>query len=213
MGELRARIRSERLALVDFLGTLSAEEWATPSLCEGWTVQDVAAHLACAPPMSVPRAYAELARSGFRLNRMIADTAARWSRRGPAAIIEQLRANAETGAKPIGMPEVAILADAVIHPLDIRRPLGKEPRSLPLDVFVPAADWLSAARWPMTAPLGGGARRRLEGVRLVADDLPWASGTGEELHGSSVALMLLLSNRPVGEDELTGPGVAVLGGG
>ena len=31
-------IRTERLALVDWLETLSPEQWSTPSLCEGWTV-------------------------------------------------------------------------------------------------------------------------------------------------------------------------------
>lgn len=53
---------------------------------------------------------------------MIADSAVRWSRRGPAAILDQLRANAASGAKPLGVPEAAALADAVVHALDIRRP-------------------------------------------------------------------------------------------
>jgi hypothetical protein len=31
-------IRSELLSLVNYLGTLTPEQWATPSLCSGWTV-------------------------------------------------------------------------------------------------------------------------------------------------------------------------------
>jgi uncharacterized protein (TIGR03083 family) len=49
MDAVWALIRSERHALVDYLETLTPAEWSTPSLCQGWTVQDVAAHLAWAP--------------------------------------------------------------------------------------------------------------------------------------------------------------------
>jgi uncharacterized protein (TIGR03083 family) len=35
----------QRRRMVDELGTLSAEQWAMPSRCEGWTVQDVVSHL------------------------------------------------------------------------------------------------------------------------------------------------------------------------
>ena len=44
-------LRTERLALVELLSTFGPEQWATPSLCGGWTVQDVAAHLAWTPAM------------------------------------------------------------------------------------------------------------------------------------------------------------------
>ena len=38
-------IDSERLSLADLLDDLSPAEWETPSLCTGWLVRDVAAHL------------------------------------------------------------------------------------------------------------------------------------------------------------------------
>jgi len=38
-------IASERTGLADELERLTPEQWATPSLCTGWTVRDVAAHL------------------------------------------------------------------------------------------------------------------------------------------------------------------------
>jgi uncharacterized protein (TIGR03083 family) len=37
--------RAERAELAAFLSTLSAEQWATQSLCERWTVKDVVAHM------------------------------------------------------------------------------------------------------------------------------------------------------------------------
>ncbi|MEU4703246.1 maleylpyruvate isomerase family mycothiol-dependent enzyme [Nonomuraea dietziae] len=38
-------LKAERLSLADFLDDLGAHEWETDSLCPGWTVHDVAAHL------------------------------------------------------------------------------------------------------------------------------------------------------------------------
>ena len=43
--EVWRHIDQQRADLADFLETLSDEQWATPSLCDGWTVRDVAAHL------------------------------------------------------------------------------------------------------------------------------------------------------------------------
>jgi uncharacterized protein (TIGR03083 family) len=39
-------IDDQRRALVRLLGDLSEEEWRQPSLCDGWTIRQVAAHLA-----------------------------------------------------------------------------------------------------------------------------------------------------------------------
>jgi uncharacterized protein (TIGR03083 family) len=206
VGELTA---TERLAFVHLLVGLTPEQWATPSLCSAWTVQEVAAHLAWAPVVSIPEAMAGMLRSGFRLNTFIADSAKRWSQRGPAAILAQLRENAERGARPPGMPEVAALADAVVHGLDVRRPLDR-PRAIPPAAFAPVADFFAGASWVQTLPIAGSPRRTVAGLRLVADDLDWAHGEGPEVRGHAEALMLLLAGRPVGAAELTGPGAEQL---
>jgi len=151
----------------------------------------------------------DLARAGFRLNTMIADSAVRRSRRGPAAILDRLRVNAASGAKPFGLPEEATLGDAVVHALDIRRPLGGT-RPIPPAAFSPAAGFFAGARWPLSIPIRGEIRKRIDGLRLVADDVDWSHGQGPEVRGSREALMLLLTGRPVGTDELTGAGVEQL---
>jgi hypothetical protein len=51
---------------------------------------------------------------------------------------------------------------------------------------------------------------RIQGLRLVADDLDWSWGTGPEVHGSAEALVLMLTGRPIRAEELTGPGAATL---
>jgi uncharacterized protein (TIGR03083 family) len=209
VGDLSSAIRSERLALVDFLETLTPADWATPSLCKGWTVQDVAAHLAWAPVLSPTAALPALLRAGMSPNRLAADSAVQWSRRGTASILEQLRANAESDAKPWGVPRAAALVDAVVHQLDIRRPLGR-PRPIPREAFGPAADFCAGTRWPASTMLGGSVRRRIRDLRLVADGLDWSWGCGPEVRGSGEAIMLVLTGRPIRPDELTGPGAAGL---
>jgi len=208
MGELSGLVRSERLALIEFLETLTPDEWAVPSLCSGWTVQDVAAHLAWAPALRPLEAMLGLVRGGFRLNRVNADHARLWSSRGREAILEQLRVNAAKGLRPPGTPEGAALADAVCHFVDIRRPLGK---SGPVneEAFPVVADFFAGLRWPLTITIGGNARM-VQGLRLVADDVDWSHGTGPEVHGRAESLLMLLAGRPVGADELTGPGADAL---
>jgi uncharacterized protein (TIGR03083 family) len=209
MDDLAEVIRTERVAFVGFLETLTEAEWATASLCEGWSVQDVAAHLAFAPTLGLGQSIVGLGRAGLRINRFIADSARRAARQGPSAIIRQLRANAATGARPLGMPQPAVLADAVVHPLDARRPLDSH-RHVPDEAFGPVAELLAHTRWPSSLVLGGSGHHRIRGLRLVADDQSWTHGHGPEVHGSGEAILLALAGRPVGPGELRGEGATTL---
>ncbi len=209
MTALADMIRAERTALVDLLQTLEPAEWVTPSLCTGWRVQDVAGHLAWAAGAGGRELVADLVRARARPNRMIADAAVRWSRRGPAVLLEDLRRAAATGAKPPGMPGTAVLVDAVVHALDVRRPLGR-PRPVPPEAFGPVADFCAGARFPSSMLLGGPVRHRLAGIRLVAQDQDWVHGEGAEVRASGEAVLLVLAGRPVDAVELHGPGAPTL---
>ena len=209
MADIDALIRTEREALIELLETLTPEEWATQSLCDRWTVQAVAAHLAYAPVTPPGEMLGGLVRAGLRINKMGADAAIRASERGVPAILDQLRTNTANAAKPTGVPMLAVLADAVVHQLDIRVPLGK-PRNIPQDAFVPAADFFAATGFPGSIVVGGNVRKRVAGLRLVADDADWTHGDGPEVHGSSQDLMLMLAGRPVAAGALTGPGATEL---
>ncbi|HYH35414.1 MAG TPA: maleylpyruvate isomerase family mycothiol-dependent enzyme [Nocardioides sp.] len=202
-------IRAERLAFVDLLRTLAPEEWAVRSLCGEWTVQEVAAHLAVAPIAPPGRVLASFVRSGFRINRANAALAKSWAGRGRHAITEQLRTNAERGARPLGVPPVAALVDAVVHGLDVRRPLDR-PRRVPPEAFLRVAEFSVALRGPLTVLVGGRPRDRVRGVRLVADDVEWAHGEGPEVHGTPETVLLLLAGRPLTRDDLSGPGASLL---
>jgi uncharacterized protein (TIGR03083 family) len=206
-----AVVRTERLALLELLEGLDEKEWSTPSLCEGWTVRDVAAHLAWASAMSPVEMVVGLARSGLRVNRFVETSARAWSGRGRDAILDRLRRNAEEGTAPLGMPPAAVVTDAVIHQLDVRRPLGR-PRAVPQKAFTVTADFLlgAGAKPPGSILLGGTVRRRTKDLWLVALDADWSYGSGAEVRASSEALLLVLSGRPVDTAELSGPGAAEL---
>jgi uncharacterized protein (TIGR03083 family) len=202
--------RAHREGFVETLEALAPDQWLARSLCDQWRVVDVAAHLAWAPALGAGAGAVAMARHGFSMNRMIARSAVEWSARGREAILDQLRDNVRTGARPVGMPPVAALADAVVHGLDVRRPLGL-PGQVPPESLAPLADFTLGTPWPMNAVVGGSARRRVAGVRLVATDAAWSYGDGPEVRGSAEALLLLLYGRRPGAGELTGPGVARLG--
>ena len=59
-------IDDQRRALVHLLDGLSEEEWRRPLLCEGWTVRQVAAHLALQNTTwsAMPRVVLDLIRHG-----------------------------------------------------------------------------------------------------------------------------------------------------
>jgi uncharacterized protein (TIGR03083 family) len=209
MADLMPRITAERLALIDFLETLSPTDWAVPSLCAGWTVQDVAAHLASASAIGVGELLAVSARAGFRPNRVNLENARRWSQRGPRVIIDQLRRNAEEGRRPMGTTQMMTLTDSLCHADDIRYPLDRAVRPAP-ESFALVADLLAGQRWPLTVMVGGHARTVVKGLRLVADDVGWSRGNGPEVHAQAEAWLRLLGGRKVDAEEVTGPGAATL---
>lgn len=197
MTELKDLVRTERLAFIDLLKTLTEDQWRTPSLCSAWTVENVAAHLAWAPIAGPLEMGPAALRAGFRTNRLIADSAVRWTARGRPAILDQLRKNVESDAKPLGMPPVAALTDAVVHGLDVRVPLRLH-RDVDPEAFRLIADWTVGSRWPMTIPVGGSVRKRLRGTRLVVMDADWTWGEGEEVRGpADMILLRLLGRDPV----------------
>ena len=202
-------LRRARLPFIDLLASLDSDEWARPSLCAAWTVQQVAAHVAWAPVDPPHAMVTGLLRARGDVNQLNVDNARRWARRGPAAVLEQLRANAASGAKPFGVPWPAPVVDAVVHDLDVRRPLGR-PRVVDEPLFRLVADFLLAARWPLSVLLGGDPRRRVAGVRLSAAGTTWRFGEGQELQASPETLLLLLAGRPVDVAELHGPGAEAI---
>src|SRR3954451_16013569 len=86
-----AAVDRERLGLADLLDDLSDPEWAHPSLCAGWRVRDVAAHLALAHT-GCGGAVADTVRARGSFDRMVRDPARRHATVPTGELIPEIRA-------------------------------------------------------------------------------------------------------------------------
>ena len=193
-----AEIDRQRAEVADLLGTFTEEDWGTPSLCEAWTVREVAAHLTLAHMGPLP-AVVGLVRARGSFNAMIRDTALRQARLPVEEYAGLLRAMVGSRSKAPGVTPLEPLLDVLVHTQDMLRPLGRS-RAMPVEAAATAAD----RAWRMGFPFG--ARKRLAGFRLEATDGDWAAGEGAVVTGTSAALLLLVTGRDVVAPELTGPG-------
>ncbi len=200
-----AAVDRERLDLADLLDDLAPAEWTRPSLCAGWRVRDVAAHLALAQT-GAGRAALDLLRAWGRPQRMIHDSAVRHAASPTEQLVGQLRGMAGSRRTAPGVTPLEPLLDVLVHGQDIAAPLGR-PRSMPLAAARTAATRVWTMPWPMSTTFP-----RVRGMRLVATDTDWAVGEGDLVEGPIEALLLLLTGRTaVAVERLGGPGAARLG--
>jgi uncharacterized protein (TIGR03083 family) len=193
----------ERSSLADLLDDLREEEWEAPSLCAGWRVREVAAHLALAHTGS-GAALAEMVRARGSFDRMIRDTALRHAAAPPAQLTGEIRAMVGSRRRAPGITHLEPLIDVLVHGQDIAVPLGRE-RPVPVGPAVAAATRVWTTPWPLSTAFH--CRRRLRGLELVATDAGWRAGAGERVEGPIEALLLLLTGRTAAAlPRLTGPG-------
>lgn len=192
----------ERLSLADLLDDLSAEEWETPSLCAGWRVRDVAAHLTLAHA-GLPLAMLWMLRARGNFNRMIRDSALRQARLPVEQFPARLRGMAGSRRKAPGVTHLEPFLDILVHGQDIAIPLGRT-RAVPTEAAATAATRAWSIGWPFHAA------RKLSGFRLVATDHPWSTGKGVDVEGPMAAILLLITGRQAALPQLAGPGVAEL---
>jgi uncharacterized protein (TIGR03083 family) len=191
-------IDSERASLADLFDDLSPAEWETPSLCAGWRVRDVAAHLTLAQMGPWP-ALVESLRARGSFDRMIRDSALRVGPLPTAEYGRRIRAMVGSRRRAPMVSPLEPLTDVLVHGQDIAIPLGRT-RPVP-----PAAAAVSATRvWQLSFPFR--ARRRLAGLRLRATDSDLVLGDGAPVEGTTGDLLLLLTGRTATVARLSGEG-------
>ncbi|TMQ90089.1 maleylpyruvate isomerase family mycothiol-dependent enzyme [Actinomadura soli] len=198
-------IDAQRRSLADLLDNLSDDQWRQPSLCAGWTVRDVAAHLTL-QQIGLGAAIAMLARWRGSLDRTIQDVACR---RAAALtdeqIIAQIRGMVGSRRHNIGVTYLETLTDILVHGQDIAVALGLR-HDVPSHAAAVAASRVLSMRWPRPLP----SIRKVTGLRLVATDMPWSVGRGPEVRAPMGVLLLVCAGRLAGLSELTGPGAGEL---
>lgn len=200
-------IEQERLSLADLLETLTDDEWELPSLCQGWRIRDVAAHVALVPhPPSAGAMLVEGVRARGNFHRLNHDLSVRYANRPGADLVGELREHAASRKMPVVTNHRNILFDILVHGQDIAIPLGRK-REMPLAAARAGATRVWEMGWPFWA------KRRLSGFRLTATDVEWAVGSGAsgcDVCGPVDALLLLLTGRRVSLPRLSGDGAAAL---
>ncbi len=198
MTDIRAAVAGERTDLAALLGDLPAEDWNKPTLCAGWRVRELVAHMTMPYRLSMPSFVLGMIKARGNFDRLADRQARRDSAElSPLELTECLRQNINHPWKPPGGGYQGALSHDVIHGLDITVALGID-RQVPAD--------------RMQHVLGDIKPRQLKyfgvdltGIQLRATDLDWTYGTGEPLTGKAQHLLLILCGRTLPAGHLTGP--------
>src|ERR1700732_887491 len=91
---LRDAIATERRELAKILGDLPAQSWDLPTLCAGWRVREVVAHVTMPFRYSTARFLRELLKSRGDFDRMADRCARRDGQASPHELVAGLRDNA-----------------------------------------------------------------------------------------------------------------------
>jgi uncharacterized protein (TIGR03083 family) len=195
--DIRTAIAAERHEIADLLDALPPAQWDAPTLCAGWRVREVAAHMSLGFRYSLPKTLAELVKARGSLHRMTDRCARGDAAAFPAGRLAAfLRENADhPWQPPMTGPEGALGHD-VVHGLDISVALGLG-RRVPLD----RVHTLLKKVTPKSTKFFGAD---IDGIELRADDLDWSYGTGAPLTGAAQDLLLVLYGRKLPPGHLRG---------
>ena len=203
--QLYGRTSRNRLAIADLLDSLDTGQWDAATLCEGWTVRHVAAHLLQPMLVGFPRFFLTAVRYRGDTARTVDHFARSLARHEPEQLVALLRAHATDRVDPPRVGPIGPFAETCVHLRDIARPLG-------LADTAPLEDWLELLDH-LTSPTPVPALtdpHRTAGLTLVATDAEWRHGTGPLATGSAEALAMAVTGRAPALDDLDGPGVELL---
>ena len=198
MDDVRDMIAAQRGELGELLAGLPAARWDEPTLCAGWRVREVVAHITMPFRYSGRRFAFELARSRGKFSEM-ADRVARRDAAvlAPGELAEAVLSNTGHPWKPPGGGFEGALAHDVIHGLDITVPLG-------LGFAVPEERLRRVLPGSVTERSVRYFGVDLDGIEFRADDMDWSLGSGAPLVGGAADLLLVLCGRSLPPGRLGG---------
>lgn len=198
-------IDAQRTSLADLLDELTDDEWRRPSLCAGWTVRDVAAHLTM-QQLSLGDVFRLLGKWRGTMDGTTQHVARlRAAELTTARITAEIRNMVGSRRHNPGVTDLETLCDILVHSQDIAIPLGRKLDMAP-DAAAVSASRVLSMRWPPPLPV----TRKVAGFRLTATDTPWSAGDGPEVQGPMAALLLVCCGRRAALPQLSGDGAADL---
>jgi uncharacterized protein (TIGR03083 family) len=202
----RDRLRANDARFHALANTLSAEEWAQPSLCDAWTNHDVLAHLVVGYSAGAVTLMAEMRRHRWSFDGANAEMACKLAAsRTPTDLLDDFE---RLHHLPQGLgryfPTRLLLGDHITHELDMLFAIGRE-SAIPADAPVDVLNTQVSVPNPFVP-----AHRNSRGLRLTATDASWTHGQGPLVSGRAAELVSVLGNRPARLTSLDGDGVDVL---
>jgi uncharacterized protein (TIGR03083 family) len=195
-------MRDERRDIRQLLSQLTPEQWQHNSLCGGWSVRDLVAHLVGWDDLLLYRTRREYAMVLLRFSALYAASLANMNRLNRRIQRRTRHLGTDKLARRFGADDgedlkwlfdrsnpAAHLAEYVIHHQDMRRPLGL-PREVPADRLIAALDGvtkLPSIRWP--------AWPQFRTKRYEATDVDWSRGHGRVTRLSGETILMSLARR------------------
>lgn len=195
-------ILTERARLADLLSTLEPEQWALATLCADWTVEQVVAHLSVAANTGRWAWIRSIVRAGFDPAKHNARLLERSLGGSPEETLAKFHSSISLTIAPTkDFP--AFLGEVIVHGQDIARPLE-------LDLIPDAEATVEVARYFASKDFAVNSKTLVKGVRLSAVDADFESGSGPQVAGRLLDLVMAMAGRPEALADLTGSGVAEL---
>jgi hypothetical protein len=120
--EVWQAVDAHRRSVVAMLEALTDEQWREPSLCEEWTVRDVAGHLAWQQNIWTRATMLGILRARGNMDRAIRDIACRHAKRPVDQLIAQIRRIIGTHRAMPSLTHVEFLIDILVHSQDTLLP-------------------------------------------------------------------------------------------
>ena len=185
-------VAEERVALSALLVDIEPAAWQRPSLCGGWTVQDVVAHLVVlAEAGNRYRFILRGARVDFRPNKSIDKMAQRVAATAsPSELCARLAAGREGRFVLPGLPPEVALGEVLVHRADITAAAGLPVH--PADERVRAVLEAELRLW-----FAFGVSRSMRKHRFVATDADWSVGAADapEVRATGEELLRIVTGR------------------
>ena len=198
------RIQQRELAaLVEDLSGLDPHQWRMTTLCAGWDVEEVVAHLGAAATTTRWGWIRSMVAAKFDPDVHNRRRLEQFRGADPQDTLERFR-----HVGPIALPVVsspAGLGEVIVHGEDIRRPLGLRHVPDPAGLVAVARDFA-------TRNFAVNSKTLVQGLALRATDADFREGSGPEVRGPLLSLVMVMAGRRAFLPDLSGDGAAELAG-
>jgi len=197
-------VRFERQQIADKLAELPEDAWSLPTLCDGWLVRDLVGHLIAVGSMSTGRFLRGMAKNRFSFESFQAEgIRIHTAGRSLAEILRAFRSTVSSHGKPPG-PKTTMLGEVLIHGEDIFRPQAQAFGDHPGEHVVTVADFYKRNGFPLKV------KKRIAGVTLRMTDADWSYGSGPEVAGPGISVLMAMVGRKIALADLKGDGLDLL---